>query len=198
MRRHGWGGDLPADDAEARERILEAAVGVVRHDQPATLSVSRVAADVGITRQTLYRYFADSEDLLRHVEARVGAGLVQRMLDHCAQFDDREERFAETLVFLARELPKDPVLRKYFAPDNASMVFSDVAMDYSLMHLQRLLGSWPRGLTEEKRRGVAEVFLRLLFSLVLVPQSESDTRHLKTVSFSDVFVGLLNLLCESQ
>lgn len=176
MRRHGWNGDLPADDAEARERILEAAVRSAQRDGLGIVNVSRIAEEVGITRQTLYRYFPDANDLLRNVEVRVGGGLVERMLAHCRRFETKEDRFVESLIFFAREIPKDPVLARYFEPDNAADAFSETALDYSLMNLLSLFGSWPKGFTRKKRRGAAEVFNRLLFSLVVVPQPEEATR----------------------
>lgn len=63
MRRHGWAGDIPADDEEAIARIVAAARRVI--DEDGTVNVSRVAEDLGITRPTLYRYFPNLEALLR-------------------------------------------------------------------------------------------------------------------------------------
>ena len=63
MRTHGWSGATPADDDEAIARILDAArrrIDLSGKD----FGISDVAKDVGVTRQTVYRYFPSTESLL--------------------------------------------------------------------------------------------------------------------------------------
>ena len=62
MRRHGWSGDIPADDDEAVGRIIGAARQAI--DARGTVSVSEVAQALGVTRQTIYRYFPTLESLM--------------------------------------------------------------------------------------------------------------------------------------
>ncbi len=62
MRRHGWSGDIPADDREAVDRIIAATRKAI--DAQGRASVSEVAQDLGVTRQTVYRYFPTLESLL--------------------------------------------------------------------------------------------------------------------------------------
>jgi AcrR family transcriptional regulator len=62
MRTHGWGGRPPRDDAEARDRILRTTRG--RIAEVGTTTTSEVADLLEVTRQTVYRYFATTEDLL--------------------------------------------------------------------------------------------------------------------------------------
>lgn len=62
-RTRGWAGYPPDDDDEARARILDAArERIVKVDT--SFGLSDVARDLGITRQTIYRYFPSSDDLL--------------------------------------------------------------------------------------------------------------------------------------
>ena len=61
MRTHGWAGSPPRDGEEARSRILAAARQRLAADGSA--STSDVASDLGVTRQTVYRYFPSVEEL---------------------------------------------------------------------------------------------------------------------------------------
>ena len=63
MGRKGWAGSPPADDAEARKRIVDATLRCIERRGPAQTTLSDVADALGITRRTVYRYFANSEDL---------------------------------------------------------------------------------------------------------------------------------------
>ena len=58
MGRKGWAGTPPADDAEARKRIIDAALRLVDRRGAAQTTVSDIADALGITRRTVYRYFA--------------------------------------------------------------------------------------------------------------------------------------------
>src|SRR4051812_9057799 len=78
MRRHGWSGDIPADDEEAITRIVTASRKAI--DERGTLSMSEIAQSLGITRATLYRYFPNQEALLR----ATAVSAVGRFLDHLA------------------------------------------------------------------------------------------------------------------
>src|SRR6516162_4950893 len=62
--RHGWRGDPPGSEAEARDRIVGAAVRCVDRYGPGKTGLSDVADELGVTRQTVYRYFAGTDDLL--------------------------------------------------------------------------------------------------------------------------------------
>ncbi len=63
MRTHGWSGATPADDDEAIARILDAARRRIDRSGK-DFGISDVAKDVGVTRQTVYRYFPSTEALL--------------------------------------------------------------------------------------------------------------------------------------
>lgn len=52
------------DDASTRQRILAAAAEVMGRNGMTKLSLSEVALEVGVSRPTLYRWFASKKDLL--------------------------------------------------------------------------------------------------------------------------------------
>src|SRR5688572_3017778 len=80
MRAHGWAGSPPSDATEARARILAATRE--RLTEFGTTSTAEVAENVGITRQTVYRYFPTTEDLLNAAAAEAVAELTADLVDH--------------------------------------------------------------------------------------------------------------------
>ena len=56
--------DPPDPDNATRQRILAATAEVLGRNGTAKLSLSEVASQAGVSRPTLYRYFADKRDLL--------------------------------------------------------------------------------------------------------------------------------------
>ena len=63
MRTHGWSGSAPATDEEAIARILDAA-GKAVDERGADFSIADVARVLGVTRQTVHRYFPSADALL--------------------------------------------------------------------------------------------------------------------------------------
>jgi AcrR family transcriptional regulator len=66
QRMSGEGGPRDADDPDGstRQRILTATAEVLGRNGTTKLSLSDVAAQAGVSRPTLYRYFADKRELL--------------------------------------------------------------------------------------------------------------------------------------
>jgi hypothetical protein len=63
MKNRGWQGNPPADDAEARERIITAAMRCLDRYGPTKTGLSDVATELGVTRQTVYRYLRTLQSL---------------------------------------------------------------------------------------------------------------------------------------
>src|SRR5262245_6190187 len=70
MRRHGWSGSPPADEDEARGRILDAAIRCLDRGEPARTYLSDVATELGVARPTIYRYYPGMDELLGAVTER--------------------------------------------------------------------------------------------------------------------------------
>ena len=78
MGRKGWAGAPPADDEEARKRIIDATLRLVDRRGAAQTTVSDIADALGITRRTVYRYFAGTEELFTAVaEVALGSFVAQ-------------------------------------------------------------------------------------------------------------------------
>src|SRR5262245_37543381 len=87
MRTHGWGGSPPASDEEAVARILDATRRCLEQVGPST-NISDVAEAVHVTRQTIYRYFASTEDLLAASALEIAGTFMDGLAHHVAHIGD--------------------------------------------------------------------------------------------------------------
>lgn len=172
MRRHGWSGDIPADDEEAITRIVTASRTAI--DERGTLSISEVAQSLGITRATLYRYFPNHEALLR----ATAVSAVGRFLDHLAEHLDAistpTEAVIEGIAYTLEQLPHDKYLGMVMQPGKASAfaagVTSDVAISFGRSILGRFNIDWTAaGFDDAGFDELVEFMLRTLQSLILDP-----------------------------
>ncbi len=83
MRTHGWAGRPPRDGVEARARILPAARA--RLAETGSTTTAEVAEILGVTRQTVYRYFPSTEELLNAAAMDAVTDLVSQLVEHVSQ-----------------------------------------------------------------------------------------------------------------
>jgi AcrR family transcriptional regulator len=81
VRTHGWSGSAPATDEEAITRILDAA-GQAIDERGADVSIADVARTLGVTRQTVYRYFPSTDALLVAAAVHAASGFQDRLAAH--------------------------------------------------------------------------------------------------------------------
>jgi AcrR family transcriptional regulator len=105
-RTHGWDGRPPESDEEAIDRILEATQRCIRRNA-AKASINEVALELGVTRPTVYRYFASTDALLTAATIQAAGAFLERVLARMAPFDDPVEAIIESIAFTVEELPLD-------------------------------------------------------------------------------------------
>jgi len=96
QRRH------PAANGRSLERILDGAIAVLSRRGAAQLSMSAVCEAAGVSRATLYRYFARKEDLLEAVGEHVSRNFVQGINKAVAESRTPAERLRLVLDFFIR------------------------------------------------------------------------------------------------
>lgn len=62
--RRRWGPDAPATRGDARQRLVDAAVRCIERVGLAKTTLEDVAAEAGVSRQTVYRYVGSRDELL--------------------------------------------------------------------------------------------------------------------------------------
>jgi AcrR family transcriptional regulator len=178
MRRHGWSGDIPADDAEAVARIIDAARAAI--DDRGTVSVSEVAQTLGVTRQTVYRYFPTHEALLGATALSAVEGFLDRLAAHLGSISNATEAVVEGIAYTYEQIAHDKYLSLVLEPGKASAltagVTSDVAISFGRSILQRFEVDWAAaGFAEGALDELVEVMLRMLQSLIVDPGRPART-----------------------
>lgn len=177
MRTHGWSGRPPRDDAEARARILTAARR--RLAETGSTGTSEVAELLGVTRQTVYRYFPSTEELLNAAAmdavTELESQLVQHVRRHLADNGgDAGDAVVEVVAFVYEHLRDDPALNHLIAPGRISSTLAGLTAPTSIAIGRSLLAGFPidweaAGLAGDLQRELVEHLLRTLQSLVLDP-----------------------------
>lgn len=110
-----------ASTDDARERILAAAERCIDRHGIRKTTMDDIASEVGLSRPSVYRYFADRDDLLielniRH--ARVLSARVHKVMSRQGNFPDR---IVEAVLYMADQTRRDPLTRFVIDPDGTSL-----------------------------------------------------------------------------
>jgi AcrR family transcriptional regulator len=173
MRTHGWSGTAPASDDEAVARILAAASKAI-DARGADISIADVARTLGVTRQTVYRYFPSTDALLSAAATNAAKGYLDRLADHLAGTTDPAQAAVEGIATTLEWLPNDKHIGLLLGPDRAGTfsadVTSDVAVDFARTMLGRFDVDWAGiGYTDADLDELAEHLLRIIQSFVIDP-----------------------------
>ncbi|KUI32928.1 TetR family transcriptional regulator [Mycobacterium sp. IS-1742] len=173
MRTHGWSGSAPASDEEAVERIL-AAAGRAIDERGADLSIADVARTLGVTRQTVYRYFPSTEALLVEAAVHAAAGFLDRLAEHVRGITEPADAVTEAIATALEWLPEDKHIGLLVTPGRADAhsesVTSDVALQFAEAMVRRFDVDWTGlGFSEHDLDELAEYLLRIIQSFVIDP-----------------------------
>ncbi|MFF4239236.1 TetR/AcrR family transcriptional regulator [Actinomadura geliboluensis] len=174
MAHHGWGGSPPASDAEARQRIVDATARCVDRHGAAKTTLTDVANELGVTRQTVYRHFARVGDIIGEVAAQGAEAFVDRLIAHVQNIGDPAEAVVEGMVFCVRTIPAEPRLSLVLQlADSGALGRGAITADviaYGARMLRRYPVDWAAaGVEDDDLDGLAEIILRLLTSLLQHP-----------------------------
>jgi AcrR family transcriptional regulator len=173
MARKGWGGSPPADDAEARKRIIDTTLRLVDRQGAAHTTVSDVADELGITRRTVYRYFTGTDQLFTTAaEAALGSFVTQ--IDRVVADLDVTSQLVEVVAYIIERLPQEPQLALLLANDRSNMfsramLTADViARCRAILHHARI--DWDQlGFDDHMIDELVELLLRMIQSMVVAP-----------------------------
>jgi AcrR family transcriptional regulator len=173
VRTHGWSGSAPATDDEAIARIL-AAAGKAIDAAGADFSIADVARTLGVTRQTVYRYFPSTDALLVAAAVRAADDFLERLAQHLRGITEPVEAVTEAIATALEWLPKDKHIGLLVVPGRANAhtesVTSDVALQFANAMLRRFDVDWAGlGFTDDDLDELAEHLLRIIQSFVIDP-----------------------------
>jgi AcrR family transcriptional regulator len=181
-RTQPWAGDPPTLHDAARERLLDAAVRCVARDGMAGANIVAVAAEAGVSRPTVYRYFADRKALVEATMMHAGRDLNERIGERLRRVGTPAEMAVEAMCFVLREIPREPVLGAMWTDasldaDAVAGLTRRTAIDWSREALAELVraAGWSGATADE----AIELMLRMLLSLLAAPEPRRSDAALR-------------------
>jgi AcrR family transcriptional regulator len=173
MRSRGWAGSTPSSDQEAISRIL-GAVDEEIAEHGAAIRLADVARRLGVTRQTVYRYFPNADALLIASAMRAVNGFIDQVADHVSGLNDPVTAVVESVSFGVENLSGDPQLERLLTRrdegEAVTSLTSDTAISFCLPVFHRLDVDWQlHGYDTAALRELAEMTLRTVQSLLTDP-----------------------------
>lgn len=173
MRSRGWAGSTPSSDEEAISRILTAVDEEIA-EHGAGIRLADVARRLGVTRQTVYRYFPNADALLIASAMRAVNGFIDQVVDHARGLNDPVTAVIECVSFGVERLSGDPQLENLLArgDDGEAVVSltSDTAIAFCLSVFHRLDVDWKlHGFDDDTLHELAEMTLRTVQSMLTDP-----------------------------
>ncbi len=173
MRTHGWSGSAPATDEEAISRILDAASQAI-DARGSDFSIADVARTLGVTRQTVYRYFPSTDTLLVAAAVHAASGFQERLEAHLRGITDPAEAVTEAVATALEWLPEDKHLGLLIMPGRPSphteSVTSEIALDFAHSMVRRFDVDWAGlGFSDADIDELSEHLLRIIQSFVIDP-----------------------------
>ncbi len=174
MRSRGWAGVTPASDEEAIARILDAVDEVVAEQGPA-IRLADVARKLGVTRQTVYRYFPNADALLIASSMRAVDGFIDQVVEHVRGLKDPVSAVVESVSFGIENLGGDPqlenLLTRRYEGDAVTSLTSDTAITFCLSVFHRFDVDWElHGFDASALRDLCEITARTVQSLLTDPR----------------------------
>ena len=176
-KRRGWGGDPPATDAEAAQRIVATAVDLIARSGSA-ITIADVAESLGVIRQTVYRYFSTADELMRAAAIVSVDGFLDQLAAHVHGINDPADAMTEGVMFTLDAVVAIPHLAILLsAPSPAarpSEVTSELAQDFGMRMITRFDVDWAHyGYDDAALRDLVEFTLRTMLSFFVAPNDPS-------------------------
>jgi AcrR family transcriptional regulator len=179
VRTRGWGGSVPASDEEAVARILSATRQSI-DERGEHVSLADVARTLNVTRQTIYHYFASTDELLQATAQDATADFMDHLATALRGIKDPATAMLEGVFLVLERLPKDPYIGLMLrAPRNAAFaeqvtLTNDTVRVLGRSILDRLDVDWsafPPSALED----ILQIVLRTLQSFILSPPTGGST-----------------------
>src|SRR3984957_11466733 len=106
---------------DVRERILAAAERCIDRHGIRKTTMDDVACEVGLSRPSVYRYFADRDDLLIELITRHSQALLVRARKSISRQSSLADQIVETVLYTAEHARRDPLTRHILDPDGTSL-----------------------------------------------------------------------------
>ena len=178
QRRKAWNGNAPKSEAEARRFLLDVTRTCIERFGLSKVGLSDVASAAGVTRQTVYRYFANADELFNAAAVLASGGMLERMRRRVDEHEGLAERIVETLVVAIHEIPKDAHLSTLVRSGDSFNVSSALKLFFVQEEMIRL-SDGDVVLEARERDELAEILVRLLKSFLADAGPERSEKELR-------------------
>ncbi len=172
------------EDAPTQARIVDAAERCIRRWGIRRVSMNDVAREAGVSRGSVYRYFADREALVQAVLERSSVRRIETAVPGIRRRRTLAAQVAEAAVFIRSHLDDELSLGLRVHPDEAELATLRLAR--AEQTLERWIEFWVPYLEAARERGevrgnldvrpAAEWIMRVLVSLVTMPSVTVDLK----------------------
>ena len=195
-----WGTGTRADSQFAREQILDAAGVCYLRLGVAKTTVEHVAKEAKVSRTTVYRYFANRDELLTSVVLRDAISMLAEVKSHLSDIEPMGEFLVRAMAYCVYAARKKPLTAMLFAQDGASMTsrlcisseeILSLGCDLLEPYYQRALaaGEVPAGMQVWQ---IMEWVVRILFSFLTTPEPYMRSEQELTEVFRMFLLPALN------
>ena len=191
---------MSTDAVSVHERLLNAAIDASSVFGLARLSMGDVAQRAGVSRQTLYRHFADKDDLVRAALTREAAVIVTRVQRASAQESDPLGSLERALAEALNALREHPLLDRLVTTEPESMLplLTGPGIVHQLVH-DVVLGILAAYMGDDADQPnpmmvhAADLVTRLVLSYAVFPPEQSPEAIARTSSRILIF-GLSDIM----
>jgi AcrR family transcriptional regulator len=114
-----WRADPSADAYDlVRRGIVDAAERYVEQHGLTRVRIDEIADEAGCSRATIYRYFADKDELIRAVMVRRAAEIADQLTAELGDFADPAELLVEGVLRGIDGLRADPCFESFWGPSS--------------------------------------------------------------------------------
>lgn len=167
--------ELTGKRAATRHRLMDACAALIVGDGFEAVSMSAVAEQAGVTRQTVYRYFPNAREVVRATLMRGGRELLEGEILVFEKEGDPRDLLVEAVMAALQTLRHNALLRTAWASRDypQAMLRSVFAPAFvargveGLTPIARKLG-W----SDAETREAYEIIARSVLSLLTVPPSD--------------------------
>ena len=168
--------------AATSHRLLDACSKLIIHSGFKAVSITAIAEEVGITRQTVYRYFNNSDEIISATLFRAGREVLEAQYLAFRQEGEPRDLIVTAVMAALRMVTNNALLSKALKTGGNPRLLFAGTLDRSIA--KRTVAELRRigdrvGWSEEECYAVNEVLVRTVNSYLMMPpasQNESEIR----------------------
>ncbi len=164
--------------AATRHRLMDACGAIIVRDGFAAVSMTAVAEEASITRQTVYRYFPNAREVVRATLMRGGRELLEGQLLVFQEEGDPAELLIEAVMAALRLIRQTDLLRTAWGSRDYPQAMLRATFDpaFTVRAVEGLQPLADRlGWSEQETQEAYEVIARTVMSFLTIPPPETLT-----------------------